>query len=81
MYDVNFIMKIEYIINRLKEKGYDPYEQLMGYVLLDENPYYITSHGDARSIIKELDINDIRKYLDEKGVDWSKFLSDGKCNG
>ena len=74
MYDINFIMKIEYIINRLKEKGYDPYEQLMCYVLLDGNPYYITSHGDARSVIKELDINDIRKYLDEKGVDFG-----GRC--
>ena len=81
MYDVNFIMKIEYIIKRLKEKGYDPYEQLMCYVLLDGNSYYITSHGDARSVIKELDINDIRKYLDEKGVDWRKFLGDGKYNG
>ena len=81
MYDVNFIMKIEYIINRLKEKGYDPYEQLMCYVLLDGNSYYITSHGDARSVIKELDVNDIRKYLDEKGVDWRKLLGDGKYNG
>ena len=81
MYDVNFIMKIEYIINRLKEKGYDPYEQLMWYVLLDGNSYSITSHGDARSVIKELDINDIRKYLDEKGVDWRKFLGDEKYNG
>ena len=81
MFDIYFIMKIEYIINRLKEKGYDPYEQLMCYVLLDGNPYYITGHGDARSVIKELDINDIRKYLDEKGVDWRKFLGDGKYNG
>ena len=81
MFDVNFIMRIEYIINRLKEKGDDPYEQLMCYVLLDGNPYYITGHGDARSVIKELDINDIRKYLDEKGVDWRKFLGDGKYNG
>lgn len=81
MFDVNFIMRIEYIINRLKEKGYDPYEQLMCYVLLDGNQFYITSHGDARSVIIDLDINDIRKYLDEKGVDWRKFLGDGKYNG
>ena len=53
----------------------------MCYVLLDGNPYYITGHGDARSVIKELDINDIRKYLDEKCVDWRKFLGDGKYNG
>ena len=52
----------------------------MGYILLDGSPNYITSHGDARSVIKELDINDIRKYLDEKGVDWSKFIGNGKDN-
>ena len=80
MLDVDFIMKIEYIINRLKEKGYEPYDQLMCYVLLEGNQYYITSYGDARSLIKELDINDIRKYLNEKGVDWSKFLNGEKYN-
>ena len=78
MLDVNFIMKIEYIINTLKEKGYDPYEQLMCYVLLGGNSYYITSYGGARSLIKELGINDIKKYLDEKGVEWRRFLADGK---
>lgn len=81
MLDVDFIMKIEYIINRLKEKGYEPYDQLMCYVLLEGNQYYITSHGDARSVIKELDINDIKKYLNEKDVDWSRILGDGKYNG
>ena len=78
MLDVNFIMKIEYIINMLEEKGYDPLEQLTYYILLDENPNYITSYGDARFLIKELDINDIRRYLDEKCVEWRRFLADGK---
>lgn len=73
MLDVSFIMKIEYIINKLKEKGYDPHEQLMCYVLFGGNSYYITSYDDARSLIKELDINDIRTYLDEKGVEWRRF--------
>lgn len=44
MLDVNFIMKIEYIINTLKEKGYDPLEQLTYYILLDGNTNYITSY-------------------------------------
>lgn len=80
MFDLDFIIKIEYIINKLKEKGYDPMEQLACYVLLEGNKYYITSHGDARAVIKDLDINDIKRYLDEKGVDWSKYLGDGKYN-
>ena len=80
MLEVNFIMKIEYIINTLKEKGYDPYEQLMCYVLLGGNSYYITNYGDARSLIKELDINNIKKELDEKALEWRRFLTDGKYN-
>ena len=80
MFDLDFIIKIEYIINKLKEKGYDPMDQLACYVLLEGNKYYITSHGDARSVIKDLDINDIKRYLEEKGVDWSKYLGDGKYN-
>ena len=81
MADAEFNILLNEIIVAHEEKGYDPYEQLMCYVLLDGNPYYITNYGDARSVIKELDINDIRKYLDEKGVDWRKFLGDGKYNG
>ena len=38
----------------LKEKGYDPLPQLIGY-LLTEDPIYITSHNNARALICRLD--------------------------
>lgn len=68
MNDLEFTSRIEYIISMLNEKGYNPYEQLTCYVLLHGNQYYITRHGDARSLIKELDIEKIRNYLKRNGV-------------
>ena len=74
----DFTGKIEYIITMMEEKGYNPYEQLACYVLLQGNSNYITSHGGARMLIKELDINDIYEYLRNKGIDFNKFLRMGE---
>lgn len=38
------------VYKALKEKGYNPINQLVGY-LLSGDPAYITSHGNARSLI------------------------------
>jgi uncharacterized protein (UPF0297 family) len=38
----------------LEERGYDPVEQIVGY-LLSGDPTYITSHGDARKVIRQVD--------------------------
>lgn len=54
------------IIKSLEERGYNPYEQLKGYVSLGDDSY-ITRHGDAREKIKNLDREQINKYLTEKG--------------
>ena len=56
MNDLEFTSRIEYIVSKLNEKGYDPYKQLAGYVLLQGNQYFITRHGDARTLIEQLDI-------------------------
>lgn len=74
MNEIEFTRRMEYIIAKLKEKGYDPYDQLACYVLLGGNQYYITSHGDARSLIRTLDLNDVKKYLDDKGIKWNKYV-------
>lgn len=42
-----FIKTMEYIIQAMREKGYDPYQQLKGY-LLENEPGYITRYKDAR---------------------------------
>lgn len=74
----DFENKIEYIVAMLQEKGYNPYEQLACYVLLQGNKNYITSHGGARNLIRELDINDIYRYLKDKGINFNEFLRKGK---
>ncbi len=59
-----FNAHIEHIVKALKEAGYNPYEQLMGYVTTGEENY-ITRRGDARLIIKTLDKQQIRLYLQQ----------------
>ena len=46
----------------LKEKGYNPTNQLVGY-LLSGDPAYITSHNNARSLIKKLERDDLLEEL------------------
>ena len=39
------------VYDALKEKGYNPINQIVGY-LLSEDPTYITNHNNARSLIR-----------------------------
>ncbi len=49
------------VYQALKEKGYNPLNQLVGY-LLSGDPAYITSHQNARSLIREVERDEL---LDE----------------
>ena len=42
----------------MKEKGYDPLNQLMGYIVSGD-PTYITSHNNARALIHRLDRDEL----------------------
>lgn len=42
---------LQRVFEALEEKGYDPVSQLVGY-LLSGDPTYITSHKEARSLIR-----------------------------
>ena len=42
------------VYDALKEKGYNPINQIVGY-LLSEDPTYITNHNNARSLICKID--------------------------
>lgn len=42
----------------LKEKGYDPINQIIGYILSGD-PTYITSHNNARSLIRQLERDEL----------------------
>lgn len=57
------------VYNALKEKGYNPISQIVGYIL-SEDPTYITTHNNARSLIRRLDRDEllkamVRSYLGE----------------
>ena len=57
---VSECLRIVYGAN--KEKGYDAINQITGY-LISEDPTYITSHNDARKIIRKLERDEIIEEL------------------
>lgn len=46
----------------LIEKGYDPINQIVGYIL-SEDPTYITNHKNARSLIRKIDRDELLNVL------------------
>ena len=50
------------VYQALKEKGYNPINQLVGYIL-SEDPTYITNHNNARSLIRKLDRDELMEEL------------------
>ena len=53
------------VYNALKEKGYNPISQIVGYIL-SEDPTYITTHNNARSLIRRLDRDELLQALVKK---------------
>ena len=57
------------VFDALKEKGYNPVNQIVGYIL-SEDPTYITNYNNARSLIRRIDRDELlqellRNYLRE----------------
>ena len=50
------------VYNALQEKGYNPINQIVGYIL-SEDPTYITTHNNARSLIRRVDRDDLLQVL------------------
>ena len=50
------------VFNALQEKGYNPINQIVGYIL-SEDPTYITNHNNARSLIRRVDRDDLLHTL------------------
>ncbi|MBQ9814855.1 MAG: IreB family regulatory phosphoprotein [Lachnospiraceae bacterium] len=60
----------ERVYDALAEKGYDPVNQIVGYIMSGD-PTYITSHKNARSIIGKVERDElieeaVRFYIDNK---------------
>lgn len=57
------------IYDALIQKGYNPINQIVGYIL-SEDPTYITTYNNARSLIRHIDRDEflqvlVKSYLDE----------------
>ncbi|MDD6478476.1 MAG: IreB family regulatory phosphoprotein [Oscillospiraceae bacterium] len=50
------------VYDALKEKGYNPINQIVGYIL-SEDPTYITTHNNARNLIRRIDRDTLLQSL------------------
>ena len=50
------------VYQALQEKGYNPINQIVGYIL-SEDPTYITNHNNARALIRKVDRDDLLQAL------------------
>ena len=53
---------VQEVYDALKEKGYNPINQLVGYIL-SEDPTYITTYDNARSLVRKLDRDELLRTL------------------
>ena len=53
---------LDTVYNAMREKGYNPVNQLVGYIL-SEDPTYITTYKGARSLIRKVDRDDLLQAL------------------
>jgi len=50
------------VYESLRQKGYNPINQIVGYIL-SEDPTYITTHNNARSLIRHIDRDELLQLL------------------
>ncbi len=50
------------VYKALQEKGYNPVNQIVGYIL-SEDPTYITNHNNARALIRRVDRDELLQTL------------------
>ena len=55
-------MVLTTVYNALQEKGYNPINQIVGYIL-SEDPTYITNYNGARTLIRKIDRDELLQTL------------------
>ena len=65
---------IEQVYSALTEKGYNPVNQIVGYIMSGD-PTYITSHNNARSLIMKVERDELveellKEYIENES--WNK---------
>lgn len=58
----NLRKNLTIIYDALREKGYNPINQIVGYIL-SEDPTYITTYNNARSLIRHIDRDELLQVL------------------
>ena len=53
---------LQEVYKALEEKGYNPINQIVGYILSGD-PTYITSHNDARNIIRKVERDELLEKM------------------
>ena len=59
-----FEVTMEEIVRAIAEAGYDPYDQLYGYVTKGKEEF-ITRNGNAREKIKQLNWREVKEYVEK----------------
>ena len=63
--DVEIYHILTTVYQALEEKGYNPINQIVGYIL-SEDPTYITNHMGARTLIRKQDRDELLQVLVKK---------------
>ncbi len=56
------------IYDALRQKGYNPINQIVGYIL-SEDPTYITTHNNARNLVRRIDRDELLQMLVQAYLD------------
>ena len=60
--DLEIKATLSSVYQALQEKGYNPINQIVGYIL-SEDPTYITNHNNARALIRKVDRDELLQAL------------------
>lgn len=63
------------VLKALQEKGYDPINQIVGYILSGD-PTYITNHQNARGIIRRVERDELLEELVKYYIHHKKSMND-----
>ena len=53
---------LQNVYDALEEKGYNPLDQIVGYILSGD-PSYITGHNNARNLVRQIERDDLVETL------------------
>ena len=63
---------LEIVYKALSEKGYNPVNQIVGYIMSGD-PTYITSHNGARSLIMKMERDELVEEMLKTDIDHNEW--------